>query len=368
VRGILPPQVIAAAEQRARAIGIGADRVLICADAITEDAYLHALAASLGTDYDRLDTLSRSDVPLNDTELVRAAAAGLMPIREAGRIVWIIAPSCWAAHRLSDPRRPVQRQINSFRLTSSDRLQRFIAQHAQAALGRRAAFDLRRRQPQFSNAASLHVGKGVAMATIAMLVLTALALYPATTIGIFSVVLCAIFLAAAALRLSSTLYKQQTPESPFRGNDRELPIYTIICALYREEKVVDKLVAAIRALDYPIEKLDVKFVLEADDRPTRRALDRLDLGPPFEIVTATPVGPRTKPKALNVALPLARGPYTAVFDAEDTPERDQLRHAVAAFWAADERLACLQASLSIDNTADNCLVRGIMAQTPQAAG
>jgi cellulose synthase/poly-beta-1,6-N-acetylglucosamine synthase-like glycosyltransferase len=80
--------------------------------------------------------------------------------------------------------------------------------------------------------------------------------------------------------------------------------------------------------DYPIEKLDVKFVLEADDRTTRRALERLDLGPPFEIVIAPPEGPRTKPKALNVALPLARGPYTAVFDAEDTPERDQLRRAV----------------------------------------
>ena len=357
MRGILPRQVIAAAEQRARAIGIGADRVLICADAITEDAYLHALAASLGTSYDRLDTLRRSDVPLSDAELIRAAAAGLMPIREAGRIVWIIAPSCWAAHRLTDPRGPVQRRINSFRLTSSDRLQRFIAQHAQATLGRRAAYDLRHAQPQFSNTARLHVGAGVAIATIAILVLTTLALYPAAAIGIFSVMLCAIFLAAAALRLSSVLYMQRTPEPPSRGNDRELPIYTIICALYREEKVVEKLVAAIRALDYPIEKLDVKFVLEADDRTTGRALDRLDLGPPFEIVIAPPEGPRTKPKALNVALPLARGPYTAVFDAEDTPERDQLRRAVAAFRAADERLACLQASLSIDNSDDSWLVR-----------
>ena len=104
VRGILPRQVIAAAEQRARAIGMGADRVLICADAITEDAYLHALAASLGTSYDRLETLRRSDVPLSDAELIRAAVAGLMPIRKAGRIVWIIAPSCWAAHRLTDTR------------------------------------------------------------------------------------------------------------------------------------------------------------------------------------------------------------------------------------------------------------------------
>jgi cellulose synthase/poly-beta-1,6-N-acetylglucosamine synthase-like glycosyltransferase len=357
VRGIVPQRVLATAEERARAIGIGADRVLICADAITEDAYLHALAASLGTSYVRLDELTRADVPLSDTELVRAAAAGLMPVREAGRIVWIIAPSCWAAHRLTDPRRPIQRWIKSFRLTSSDRLQRFVTEHAQTTLGRRAAYDLRRIRPEFSNASPLHVGKSVAVATMAILVLTALALYPSATIGIFSVLLCAIFLAAAALRLSSAMYKQPAPKSLSRGDDRELPIYTIICALYREEKVVSKLVAAIRALDYPIEKLDVKFVLEADDRATRRALDRLDLGPPFEIIIAPSVGPRTKPKALNVALPLARGLYTAVYDAEDTPEPDQLRRAVAAFKAADEKLACLQASLSIDNTADNWLVR-----------
>ncbi len=357
MRDILPRWLLAAAEQRARAIGIGADRVLICADAITEDAYLHALAASLGTSYDKLDTLTRAEVALNDGDLIRAAAAGLIPVREAGRIVWIIAPSGWAAHRLTDPHRPVQQRIHSFRLTSSERLQRFIAQHAQTTLGSRAAYDLRRTQPSFSNAAPLPVGKAVAMVTMAILLLTTLALYPAVTIGIFSVLLCAIFLAAAALRLSSALHKQSTSEPSFRVNDRELPIYTIICALYREEKVVDKLVAAIRALDYPIEKLDVKFVLEVDDAPTRRALNRLDLGPPFEIVIAPSVGPRTKPKALNVALPLARGSYTAVYDAEDTPEPDQLRRAVAAFTTADEKLACLQASLCIDNTSDNWLVR-----------
>jgi len=38
VRDLLPRRVIAAAERRARAIGLGADRVLICADAMTEDA------------------------------------------------------------------------------------------------------------------------------------------------------------------------------------------------------------------------------------------------------------------------------------------------------------------------------------------
>ena len=89
--------------------------------------------------------------------------------------------------------------------------------------------------------------------------------------------------------------------------------------------VVGNLVAAIRALDYPAEKLDVKLVLEADDHETRRALAQLDLGPPFTIIAAPSFGPRTKPKALNVALPFARGSFTVVYDAEDVPEPDQLR-------------------------------------------
>jgi cellulose synthase/poly-beta-1,6-N-acetylglucosamine synthase-like glycosyltransferase len=101
----------------------------------------------------------------------------------------------------------------------------------------------------------------------------------------------------------------------------------------------------------------VKFVLEADDHATRRALAALNLGPPFEIIIAPPVGPRTKPKALNVALPFARGAYTVVYDAEDVPEPDQLRRAIDVFRRTGNRLACLQASLTVDNTADNWLAR-----------
>ncbi len=54
----------------------------------------------------------------------------------------------------------------------------------------------------------------------------------------------------------------------------------------------------------------------------------LDLAPRFEVVIAPEQGPRTKPKALNAALTLARGTYTAVFDAEDRPAPDQLRRAL----------------------------------------
>ncbi len=357
VRALLPRHVIAAAERRAQSIGLGADRVLICADAITEEAYLTALAASLGTSYEPLDRFCRADCPLDDNQLIQAAAAGLLPLREDGRIIWIVAPRCQTARRLADPHQSRPRWLDSFRFTSSERLWRFVARYTQNALGRQAADGLRRTQPLLSNGSRSQVWTSVAAAALAILAVSVLALVPAAPIKAFAAFLCATFLAAAALRLSSALYTHPAPNRPLRIDDKELPIYTIICALYREEKVVGDLVAAIRALDYPIEKLDVKFVLETDDLATRRALDRLDLGPPFEIITAPAIGPRTKPKALNVALPLARGVYTAVYDAEDAPEPDQLRRAVAAFKGSDERLACLQASLTIDNTADNWLVR-----------
>ncbi len=67
--------------------------------------------------------------------------------------------------------------------------------------------------------------------------------------------------------------------------------------------------------------------------------------------------PRTKPRALNLALPLLRGEYVAVFDAEDIPDPAQIRMAAERFAAAPETLACLQASLVIDNGEDGWLPR-----------
>jgi cellulose synthase/poly-beta-1,6-N-acetylglucosamine synthase-like glycosyltransferase len=357
IRALLPDRLIAAAERRARAIGVGADRVLICADAITEEAYLSALAASLGTFYEPLDRAARSDCPLSDDELIQADAAGLLPLRIGGKLVWIIAPRCATARRLSDPSEPRPKWLRGFRLTSSAHLRRFVARHTGGALGRHAVDGLRRAQPLMSNAPRAQGWRSMAAIAVVIGAMSFIALAPVEIIAALPPIVCLILLAAAVLRMSSGLFTSRVPPRPAQIDDEKLPIYTIICALYQEAAVVGKLVAAIRALDYPLEKLDVKFVLEADDRDTRRALAGLDLGAPFEIIIAPPIGPRTKPKALNAALALARGAFTAVYDAEDAPEPDQLRRAVVAFNAADQRLACVQASLTIDNTADNCLAR-----------
>jgi cellulose synthase/poly-beta-1,6-N-acetylglucosamine synthase-like glycosyltransferase len=108
------------------------------------------------------------------------------------------------------------------------------------------------------------------------------------------------------------------------------------------------------------------LVIEPDDAETRAAITRLRLGPPFEILTAPNAGPRTKPKALNAALPFARGSFTVIYDAEDRPERHQLRRALDMFLD-DAALACVQARLTIDNTADSWLTRIFTAELPDSS-
>jgi len=65
---------------------------------------------------------------------------------------------------------------------------------------------------------------------------------------------------------------------------------------------------------------------------------------------------------LNAALLFGRGAFTVVFDAEDRPERDQLRRAFAMFQANGPELACVQAALTIDNTKDSWLARLFTAE------
>lgn len=80
------------------------------------------------------------------------------------------------------------------------------------------------------------------------------------------------------------------------------------------------------------------------------------------MLVAPRAGPQTKPKALNYALNFARGRYIAVFDAEDRPEAGQLRAALAAFAAHGPEVACVQASLCIDNGAESLLSRMFAAE------
>ncbi|MFT3808313.1 MAG: glycosyltransferase [Micropepsaceae bacterium] len=139
--------------------------------------------------------------------------------------------------------------------------------------------------------------------------------------------------------------------------DDQLPVYSIIVPLYREANMAAGLASALDALDYPSGKLDILVALESDDADTKAAFERLPLGSCWRLIVAPPGIPRTKPRACNVALEAARGDFIVIYDAEDRPERDQLRRAVAAFDAGGKGLACIQARLFPYNARENVITR-----------
>jgi len=50
--------------------------------------------------------------------------------------------------------------------------------------------------------------------------------------------------------------------------DDELPVFTILVPAYREANVVSKVIEHVRELDYPMSKLQVLLLMEADDDET----------------------------------------------------------------------------------------------------
>ncbi|MCX7931784.1 MAG: glycosyltransferase [Rhodovarius sp.] len=137
----------------------------------------------------------------------------------------------------------------------------------------------------------------------------------------------------------------------------ELPTFTVLVPMFREPEVLPILAHALRNLDYPLGKLDIKIVLEEKDEETIAAARALGLEGVFEIVIVPASQPQTKPKACNYALQFARGDYLVIYDAEDKPEPDQLRKVVAAFRAAPPNTACIQCRLNYYNARENWLTR-----------
>ncbi|MEK6747528.1 MAG: glycosyltransferase [Pseudomonadota bacterium] len=140
-------------------------------------------------------------------------------------------------------------------------------------------------------------------------------------------------------------------------DDASLPVYTILVPMYKEAESLANLLSAIQDIDYPPEKMDIKLVLEADDYETLNMALKLKPNHNFEIIRVPYSKLRTKPKACNYALRFARGEYVTVFDADDIPDKLQLKKSIATFRSRPDDIVCLQARLNYYNADYNWLTR-----------
>jgi cellulose synthase/poly-beta-1,6-N-acetylglucosamine synthase-like glycosyltransferase len=207
---------------------------------------------------------------------------------------------------------------------------------------------LERYDPQFCARQVTTPRQRAVFLALAVAVTAAFAAAPMAAASVIATGLSIWFLANAAFRGllfaagATRPYLVQPPPLA----DNELPFYSILVPLYREAAILPSLIRALRALDYPVDRLDIKLIVEADDSETSDALAALDLDACFQVIEVPPGTPRTKPRACNHALPFVRGEFVVIYDAEDRPEPDQLRKAASLFLTSPKRIACLQARLN----------------------
>jgi hypothetical protein len=254
LRGTLAPGLLADAKDRANALGVSADRVLIASGAVSEEVYLRTLGKYLRVSFEPLDEISRALCPINDERLIESAAAGLLPLMPDGNLSLVVAPRGIAARRISEMIADNPRLARRFRFTTTERLSRFVLRCAGRTLAARASGELKRAWPTLSAAPPRWPGHLMPIVFAGPISLAAFLLAPTATVHATEILLATIFLAWLGLRLLAAFIGSGLREhGGDTGDTKEeaLPVYTVIAALYREAACVDGLLLAIERLDYP---------------------------------------------------------------------------------------------------------------------
>ena len=346
-QGLVAPGALLAAQARARALDVGVDDALIAAQAVDEATLARAFARRW-----RLPFLP--DPRPDAANGPGVFAAGLASVEGGGPRFAVVPRGLRGQALLRALRRPGPPPDGRVAVAPADALRAAAFAALGPSLAREAAatvtddLSARRLAPRPAQTAGLGLAAAFAL----------LALAPSGWPGSAATLAVGlVFLIAVVVRLTAALMARDEPPDAPPLAERDLPRYAVVVAMHREENVVADLVAALDRLDYPREKLRVSLVVEEDDAPTRAALAALALPPHMETIVVAPGRPRTKPRALNVALAACDAELFVIYDAEDRPQPDQLRKAAARFAAAPPRLACLQARLAIDNARESLLAR-----------
>ncbi|MEM3874098.1 MAG: glycosyltransferase family 2 protein [Candidatus Bathyarchaeia archaeon] len=138
-------------------------------------------------------------------------------------------------------------------------------------------------------------------------------------------------------------------------DDEGLPRMSIIVPVKNEEKVVGRLLEALLKLDYPTDKVEILVVEDGSTDKTVEICEEYARRYPERVKLLHKSVSNGKPSALNFAFKYAKGEIVAVFDADNVPERDVLKKAVAYF--NDPSVAAVQGRLCSINADENILTK-----------
>lgn len=115
------------------------------------------------------------------------------------------------------------------------------------------------------------------------------------------------------------------------GATYDYPPVSILIPAHNEELVIRDTLAAMCALEYPPEKLEIIVIDDGSTDATREILEAAAARDPRIVPYHVPAGEggKGKSRALNLGLRIARHGIISIYDADNTPRPDALRYLVA---------------------------------------
>jgi len=357
--GVITPDALdaALADQRRGLCRLG--DLLIRRGLVTENDVYDALARQ--ADVPRWDPASAPAAPDLIDRLGAAACArdGCLPLAPAGAITPIAtcnpqAFASWRA-RVAPTLGPVAMVIasrtqldNALLETRANALVRAAESVPPADLSCRSfgTSPLRRRSALTTVLAAI---AGVAALGVA---------YPVAVFAALSLIAMVLLTLNTALLVAGLAGAlRPTPSSGAGPSLARLPRVSLLVPLFHECRIADTLVRRLSLLDYPSELLEICLVTEASDSVTAAALAQTVLPDHMRVVVVPDGTVKTKPRAMNFALPFCNGDVIGIYDAEDAPPADQLHRVVERFAACPPDVGCLQARLNFYNPRASWLSR-----------
>jgi len=321
-----------------------------------------ALALQLGKHFVDLTREPPADGLLRLDDMTEYQRLVVMPWRVENGVTWLVT----ARPGVEVDEFGARRYGDQFdvAVTSKFDVLWMLQKHFGAEMSRAALSSLADAAPQYSARTVITSRQVGGIGVLASLLMAGLFLAPTPTIIAVNIVVAMFYLLTFSLRAVLSWYgaarasEYKITAAEVRSlRDADLPHYSVLVPMYKEPEVLPILASALRKLNYPRSKLDIKLLLEEGDTETIEAAKKLQLESIFEIVRVPPSQPQTKPKACNYGLHFAQGEYVTIYDAEDKPEPDQLKKVVLAFRKAPANVACIQCRLNYYNRDENWLTR-----------
>ncbi|MBC1738359.1 glycosyltransferase family 2 protein [Listeria seeligeri] len=154
---------------------------------------------------------------------------------------------------------------------------------------------------------------------------------------------------------------RKTPDIP-----EDVPFISVMVPAHNEGKVIVKTVESLLAFDYPKDRYEIIVINDNSSDNSAELLEAIQAKNPARqlkvINTDNVTGGKGKSNALNIGFAESRGEYIAIYDADNTPERQALRILVGEI-TNDAKLGAVIGKFRTRNRNASWLTRFINIET-----